>query len=154
MSLIGTDNYFEDFTVGDRFRHARGKTITDVDTMTVAQLVLNTSDGHYNTHKMLDSEFGAPPTFGGVVAAIVYGLASQDTAEQAISELGIDHIGFVHPTRTGDTLHAVSEVLEVKRWDKASGEVVFLHTGVNQDGKSVCELRRRVLLKTRPDQVR
>lgn len=148
-TLVGSDNFFEDFTVGDRFQHARGKTVTDIDTMMMAQLLMNTSDGHYNADKMRDSEFGAPPTFGGVVAAIVYGIASQDTAEQAIEELGFDSISFPTSTRTGDTLHVISEVLAAEARDDSSGVVRFAHHGVNQDGTTVCKLERRVLLRTR-----
>jgi itaconyl-CoA hydratase len=149
-ALVGDDNFFEDFVVGDRFRHARGKTITDLETMTFAQLMMNTADGHYNAHKMAGSEFGGPPTFGGVVASVVYGLASQDTAEQAIQELGCDSIRFPRPTRTGDTLRAESEVLDTQARDPASGEVRFRHRGINQDGTVVCEIERRVLLRRRP----
>ncbi len=149
-SLVGADNFFEDFVVGDVFRHARGKTITDFETMTLAQLMMNTSDGHYNADRMRDSEFGGTLTFGGVVASVVYGLASQDTAEQALEELGIDRIRFQRPTKTGDTLYAVTEVLEAEARDAASGTVRFRHRGVNQDGATVCELERRVLVRRRP----
>jgi len=148
-SLVGHDNFFEDFVVGDAFRHARGKTVTDFDTMTLAQLVMNTSDGHYNADKMASSEFGGTLTFGGVVAAIVYGLASQDTAEQAVRELGIDRIRFARSTASGDTLYAVSEVLEAQEQDEATGLVRFRHLGVNQRGETVCEMERRVLLRRR-----
>jgi acyl dehydratase len=148
-SLVGHDNFFEDFVVGDAFRHARGKTVTDFDTMTLAQLVMNTSDGHYNVDKMIDSEFGGTLTFGGVVAAIVYGLASQDTAEQAVRELGIDRIRFQRSTTSGDTLYAVSEVLATEPHDDVSGLVRFRHLGINQHGETVCEMERRVLLRRR-----
>ncbi|MDO8212216.1 MaoC family dehydratase [Conexibacter sp. CPCC 206217] len=149
-SLVGHDNFFEDFVVGDRFRHARGKTVTELETMTLAQLVMNTSDGHFNADRMQHSEFGAPLAFGGVVAAIVYGLASQDTAEQAIEELGFERIRFPRPTVTGDTLYAQTEVLEREERDDASGTVRFRHLGLNADGETVCELERRVLLRRRP----
>ncbi|HEY1777102.1 MAG TPA: MaoC family dehydratase [Solirubrobacteraceae bacterium] len=151
-SLVGTDNYFDDFTVGDIFRHARGKTVTDFETMTLAQLVMNTSDGHYNDARMRDSEFGASITFGGVVAAIVYGLASQDTAEQALAEIGLDRIRFALPTLSGDTLHATTTVLSVEPRDKHSGVVRFLHRGINQRDETVCEMERSVLLRRRPEE--
>lgn len=147
--MLGNDNYFEDFVVGDRFWHSRGKTVTDFETMTLAQLVMNTSDGHYDIEKMRGSEFGAPLTFGGVVAAMVYGIASQDTAEQALQELGFDSIRFPAPTVSGDTLHVLSEVLKADERDAVSGEVSFAHVGVNQHGNTVCEIQRRVILRKR-----
>ena len=109
--LVGNDNFFEDFEVGRQFRHWRGKTITDVETSTLTTLVMNTSDGHFNADVMTETEFGVPIAFGGVVASIVYGIASQDTAEQAIREEGIVSIRFTTATKTGDTLYVSSEVL-------------------------------------------
>lgn len=150
---LGTDNFFEDFAVGDRVRHARGKTVTDFDTMTLAQLLMNTSHGHYNADAMADSEFGRPLTFGGVVASIVYGLASQDTGEQAVVEEGIDSIRFAAPTFSGDTLYATSEVLEAEGHDDGTGTVCFRHVGTNADGATVCEMVRRVRLRRRPPEV-
>jgi itaconyl-CoA hydratase len=150
---LGTDNYFEDFAVGDRVRHARGKTVTDFDTMTLAQLLMNTSHGHYNADHMAGSEFGRPLTFGGVVASIVYGLVSQDTAEQAVSELGIDSMRFQHPTFSGDTLYATSEVLDADGHDDGTGTVRFRHLGLNAEGRTVCEMVRRVRLRRRPPEV-
>ena len=39
------------------------------------------------------------------------GLATQDTAENALAELGMDKIRFTGPVFHGDTLYAYSEVL-------------------------------------------
>ena len=53
-SLTGTDNYFEAFTAGDRFRHARGKTVTEMDGVLITNLVMNTAQGHFNEDAMAD----------------------------------------------------------------------------------------------------
>jgi acyl dehydratase len=148
--LTGTDNYFESFPVGRKIRHWRGKSVTDLETQTLTALVMNTSEGHFNADQMRETEFGTPITFGGVVASIVYGLASQDTAEQALEERGLESVRFKHPTRTGDSLYVTTEVLEAKAESEESGEVAFRHVGTNQDGALVCEIVRRVLLRRQP----
>jgi itaconyl-CoA hydratase len=149
---LGTDNFFEDFEVGDRVRHARGKTVTDFETMTLAQLLMNTSEGHWNVDRMAGTEFGRPLAFGGVVASIVYGIASQDTAEHAVAELGIERIRFQHPTFAGDTLYATSEVLGAEAHEDGTGTVRFRHLGINAEGRTVCEMVRSVQLRRRPSE--
>jgi acyl dehydratase len=136
-------SFFEDFEVGDRFRHARGKTVTEVEGLLLTHLVLNTAQAHFNEDAM--GAQGGVIVFGGVVAAVVIGLATQDTAENAVRELGLDSVRFKRPVHHGDTLYTTTEVLE----KKGSGEVRFRHTGVNQHGAEVCEIERRVMLKRR-----
>jgi len=135
--------FYEDFEVGDSFRHARGKTVTELEGVLLTHLVLNTAQAHFNEDFM--REQGGTIVFGGVVAAVVIGLATQDTAENAVRELGLDKVRFKAPVRHGDTLYAVTEVLA--KGD--TGEVTFKHTGVNQAGVEVFECQRRVLLKRR-----
>jgi len=147
MSLTGTDNYFEDFVVGDTFRHARGKTVTEMDGVLLCNLVMNTAQGHFNSDLMSSSPFGDVIVFGGIVASMVIGLAYQDTGEQAVAEVGLDKVRFRTPVQHGDTLYAYTKVLGK---DDADGVVTFKHWGVNQKGETVFEGERRVRLKRRP----
>jgi itaconyl-CoA hydratase len=149
-SLTGSDNYFEDFTVGDVYRHARGKTVTEMDNVLITNLVMNTAQGHFNEDSMSRTEFGQRITFGGITAAMVIGLASQDTGENAIAELGLDGITFRSPVFHGDTLYAFTEVRGKEDGDRADGGIVeFAHWGVNQRDEVVFEGVRRVLVRRR-----
>jgi acyl dehydratase len=148
--LTGGDNYFEDFTVGDVYEHARGKTVTEMDNVLITNLVMNTAQGHFNEDRMARSPFKHRITFGGITASLVIGLASQDTGENALMELGLDRIRFPAPVYHGDTLYAFTEVLVKSDGDRAdAGEVRFRHWGINQDQKVVFEGERRVLIKRR-----
>jgi acyl dehydratase len=147
MSLTGTGNYFEDFAPGDLIRHARGKTVSEMDGVLLCNLVMNTAQGHFNSDLMSKSPFGDVIVFGGIVAAMVIGLAYQDTGEQAVAEVGLDKVRFRVPVQHGDTLYAFSEVLSK---DDDSGEVRFRHWGINQKDQIVFEGERRVRLKRRP----
>ncbi len=149
-SLTGKDNYFENFTPGDVFRHARGKTVTEMDGVLLTHLVMNTAAGHFDEHLMSASPFGGRIVFGGVVAALVIGLAYQDTGEQALAELGLDDVRFRSPVKHGDTLYATTEVITTDDGERDdAGEVTFKHLGANQNGETVFEGTRRVLLKRR-----
>jgi len=149
-SLTGGSNYFEDFNAGDRIKHARGTTVGEVENQLLTKLVMNTAQAHFNEHAMKDTPFGKRLVFGLVTGSIVMGLATQDIAENVVTELRLDKLRFTAPVFHGDTLYAYTEVLsktEVERDD--AGEVTFKHWGVNQDGKVVFEGERTVLIKRR-----
>lgn len=149
-SLTGTDNYFENFAVGDRYEHARGKTVTEMDGVLITNLVMNTAQGHFNEDQMAKGPMGQRIVFGGVTAAMVIGLAMQDTGEQALAELGMSGIRFRVSVHHGDTLYAFTEVLETRDSDRPDAGIVrFAHRGLNQDGKIVFEGERTVLIKRR-----
>ena len=149
-SLTGRGNYFEDFTVGEVLKHARGKTVEPLEQVWITNITMNTAEGHFNEHLMERSNWGKRLGFGGVTIALTIGLASEDTAENALAELGMDKIRLKGPLFHGDSLYAYSEVLEVKESDRPDAGIVrFKHYGVNQDDKVVFEGERTVLLKRR-----
>jgi len=149
--LTGPTGYVEDFTPGQRIRHFRGATIDEVENNYLSKQVMNTAQVHWNEHATAGSPLGEGRlVFGLLTGSMVVGLASQDTAEQAIAELGLDGVRFTKPVHHGDTIYAYTEVLSVDDADRDDAGVVrFKHWGVNQDGAVVCELERRVLLKRR-----
>lgn len=149
-ALTGNDNYFEDFTVGASYEHARGKTVTEMDGVLITNMVMNTAQGHFNEDQMAKGPMGQRIVFGGVTASMVIGLAMQDTGEQALAELGMTGIRFRVSVHHGDTLYAFSEVLETRDSDRPDAGIVrFAHRGLNQDGKVVFEGERTVLIKRR-----
>lgn len=146
----GNDNYFEDFVPGTVIAHARGKTVEAIENVILTNLVMNTAEGHFNEEAMRATPFKQRITFGGITASLVIGLASQDTAENALAEVGLDKIRFKAPVLHGDTLRAYTEVLAVGPADRAdAGLVRFRHWGLNQHDKIVFEGERTVLVKRR-----
>jgi acyl dehydratase len=73
--LTGADNYFEDFQVGLVIRHARGKTMTQLENVLITNMVMNTAQGHFNEHLMAGTPFGNVISYGGVNFSLVLGLA-------------------------------------------------------------------------------
>lgn len=149
-SLTSKNNYFEDFTVGQVIKHARGKTMEPLENVLFTNLTMNTAQGHFNEDLMKQTPYGQRLSYGGANFSIVMGLASEDCCENALCELGMDNIKLTNPVFHGDTLYAYTEVLELKDADREdAGEVRFRHYGFNQDKKQVFEGERRVLLKRR-----
>lgn len=154
MSLTSPNNYFEDFAVGQRIKHARGTTIDEVESQLLTKLVMNSASGHWDEHRMKSSPYGQRLVFGFITASMVIGLATQDTGENTIRELGLDNIRFKRPVFHGDTVYAYTEVLDTEVLDtqatQEGGIVRFKHWGVNQKQEVVFEGERSVLLKKRP----
>lgn len=151
--LTGPSGYFEDFQVGQRMRHARGATIDEVENNFTSKQVMNTAQGHWNEHAL---PAGHPLgtgriVFGLITGSMVFGLASQDTAENALAELGCTGLRFRSPVHHGDTVYAYTEVLttEASPEREDAGIVEFQHWGITHDDRLVFEGRRTVLLKRR-----
>ena len=147
--LAVPDGYAEDFTVGARFRHARSRTITDLDLNGLTLLVMNSAPGHFSEQAMADTAFGERINFGGLTLSLTVGLATQDTTGQAVRELGLDDIRFPVPVKHGDTVGAATEVLAIDPLDGGDAVVTFRHLGVNQRGEIVCQTTRRVQVRRR-----
>jgi itaconyl-CoA hydratase len=154
-TLTGKGNFFEDFTIGDVYEHARGKTVENLENVLITNLVLNTAQGHFNEDLAQSLEQKHRITFGGVTASIVIGLAMQDTGENAIEEIGLDRVRFRVPVLHGDTLYAFTEVVNKEeepadpRGHEDVGLVYFRHWGINQRSETVFEGERRALVKKR-----
>ena len=153
--LTSSDTYFEDFEIGQTIRHARGKTITNLENVNITTMVMNTAQGHYN-EDMMGKVPGAADAgrdsnvlaYGGVNFSVVLGLASQDTVENALAELGLDKISLKTPVYHGDTLYAYSRVLEKRDSEQEdAGIIVFQHWGLNQRDQLVVEVQRTALIK-------
>ena len=159
--LTSGDNFFEDFEVGQTIRHSRGKTITALENVNITNMVMNTAQGHFNEdiakrfggfNKNVDDSGRSSHviSYGGVNFSVVLGLASQDTVENALAEIGLDKISLKFPVLHGDTIYAYSRVLEKRDSDQEdAGIIVFQHWGLNQDDKIVAELQRTALIKRR-----
>ena len=148
--LTSTRGYFEDFEVGQQMRHARGTTIGEVENQLLTKLVMSTADAHYNEHRMRGTPFGQRLVFGLVTGSVVIGLATEDTAENAIAELRLDKLRFRAPVFHGDTLTAYTEVIAKRAAERDDAGIVrFRHWGVKHDGTIVFEGEREVLLKRR-----
>ncbi|MBI2082089.1 MAG: MaoC family dehydratase [Deltaproteobacteria bacterium] len=112
-NLTGTKTYFEDFQVGEIIVHKNGRTITDEHIPWTYRL-MNTHPLHYDqlyTQGAKLSGTGKPVVYGGLVFAWLCGLASRDTSENALWDLGYTEGYHTQPAYSGDTVTAVSRIL-------------------------------------------
>ena len=155
LTLTRSDNYFEDFQVGDVLVHPRGRTIDDAEHMAWTNVVMNTAQLHFNQAMCDESPKtyfdGRRVVYGGIVFAFVVGLSSGETSENALAELSFDNGRHLNPVFAGDTLFAESQVLDVRASDRPDAGVVKLRLlGKNQKNEVVLEIEREILVKRRP----
>ncbi len=143
--------YFEDFTVGDIFRHAHGRTISETDNTWFTLLTNNTHDIHFNADYASRTEFGRPLVVSTLTLAIVTGLSVPDVSQNAVANLGWDAVKLTAPVFAGDTIYAESEVLEARpsRSRPGQGLVRVRTRGFNQRDETVITYERTVLVYTR-----
>lgn len=143
--------YLEDFAVGDVYRHAHGRTITETDNTWFSLLTNNPHDVHSNADYASRTEFGRPLVVSTLTLAIVTGLSVPDVSQNAVANLGWDEVRLTAPVFAGDTIYAESEVLEVRpsRSRPTQGIVRVRTRGFNQDGVTILEFERAVLVYTR-----
>jgi itaconyl-CoA hydratase len=143
--------FFEDFTVGDVYRHPHGRTLTEADNTWFTLLTNNTHDIHFNADYAARTEFGRPLVVSTLTLAIVTGLSVTDISQNAVANLGWDAVKLTAPVFAGDTLYAESEVLEARPSKSRPGQgLVRVRTrGFNQRDETVITYERTVLVYTR-----
>lgn len=139
-----TGRFFEDFEIGDVYRHPLGRTVTETDNTWFALLTMNTNQMHFNTVYAAQSEFEKPLVVSTLTVAIAVGQSVTDLTQNAFANLGWDDIKMTHPVFAGDTLFSESLVLEKR--ESASrphaGIVTVRTRTLNQDGDEVCSFKR------------
>jgi len=143
--------FLEDFNVGDVYRHAHGRTITQTDNTWFSLLTNNPHDVHSNADYASKTEFGKPLVVSTLTLAVVTGLSVEDVSRNAVANLGWENVRLTAPVFAGDTIYAESEVLEVRpsRSRPTQGIVRVRTRGFNQDGVTILEFERAVLVYTR-----
>lgn len=144
--------YFEELEVGARYRHATGRTVTEMDNTLFCALTLNTQPLHLNADLAARSQFGQRIVNGILTLGLVVGLSVADLTEGTIvANLSYDRIVHPNPVFHGDTVYAETEVLDKResttRPDR--GIVRLKQTGRKQDGTVVVELERTVMFLKR-----
>ncbi len=144
--------YYEDFAVGDTYKHWPGRTISAADNTWFTLLTMNQHPIHFDEEYAKKSEFGKPLVNSTLTLAIVVGMSVQDVSQNAIANLGWTDIAMPAPVFNGDTLYAESSVLE-KRESKSrpgQGIVTVATRGWKQDGTTVMTFKRSILVPKRP----
>ena len=144
--------YFEDFEVGDVYKHWPGKTITEYDDHLFCAITYNQHPLHSDRHYAeTATQFGRNVVVGNLVYSLVLGQSVPDVSGRAIANLEVESLKHANPTFHGDTIYSETRVLDrTESRSRPDRGVVRVETiGYKQDGTVVCEFTRKVLVPKR-----
>ncbi|MBK8630899.1 MAG: MaoC family dehydratase [Sphingomonadales bacterium] len=145
--------YFEEFVVGQEFSHEIRRTVTDMDNILFSSLTYNPAAIHIDHDYASRTEYGKPLMNSIFTLGLVIGLSVQDTTlGTTIANLGMTDTTFPKPVFAGDTIRAVTKVLELRdsKSRPTQGIVTFEHLGLNQRDEIVCRTVRGALMMRKP----
>lgn len=136
--------YYEDFTIGDVYKHPYGRTVTETDDVWFTNVTMNLNPMHFNEAYASRTEFGERLVNGLVIIAMAVGMSVIDVSQNATANLGYDDIRHHGPVFHGDTLFAESEVLSLRE-SESRDHVGIVETELrayNQNDEQVMSLKR------------
>ncbi|MBR0834819.1 MaoC family dehydratase [Bradyrhizobium manausense] len=144
-------NRFEDFVVGNVFRHHWGRTLTTGDNTIFSTLTM-----HYNP-LYSNAEYARAHGHRDLVVCpllvfnTVFGLSVEDLSEGGGPFLGVDKLTYHRPVIVGETVYAESEVVACRETDsRPDFGVVTWHTkGLDASGSIVVDFQRTNLVRKR-----
>lgn len=145
--------FFDQFVVGQSFRHEIRRTVTDMDNMMFSSLTYNPAPIHIDHDYASRTEFGRPLINSIFTLGLVIGISVQDTTfGTTVGNLGMSDTLFPNPVFAGDTIRAETrvEALRASKSRPGQGIVTFEHIGFNQTDEIVCSTRRNALMMGSP----
>jgi 2-methylfumaryl-CoA hydratase len=150
MSKTSAGNFFEDFVVGQEFRHATPRTLTEADAalnigLFGTRFAINSSDEFARSLGLPRAPLDDLLVFHVVIAKTV-----PDISSNAVANLGYAEFRWGVPVYPGDTLSVRSTVLGLRETsDRRSGVVWVRSTGINQRDEMVLDYVRWVMVHKR-----
>jgi acyl dehydratase len=146
--------YFDQFSVGQVFRHGVRRTVTEADNTWFSVATCNPAAIHLDEdYCRKHSEFGTRIVNSGFTLGLMIGLSVADTTlGTTVGNLGMDEVRFPKPVFHGDTIRAETEVLDKResRSRPTQGIVTFLHRAYNQNDELVSHCKRAALMLKEP----
>ena len=145
--------WFDEFVVGQVFRHEIRRTVTEADNIWFSAMTYNPAQLHIDYDYAAKTEFGQPLVNSIFTLGLVIGLSIQDTTlGTTVANLGMTDTVFPKPVFAGDTIRSETTVtaLRASKSRPEQGIVTFEHVGMNQRDEVVCRTIRNALMLRRP----
>src|SRR5215470_10985177 len=146
--------YFDELKVGQVFKHAIRRTVTEADNVFFTALTHNPALLHRDEEYWREhTEFKQRLVNSAFTLGLMVGISVGDTTlGTAVANLGWDEVRFPKPLFHGDTVRVESEVLEMRESKSRpdAGITIFLHEAFNQRSELVAVCKRSALIKKKP----
>lgn len=145
--------YYEQFEIGQLFRHDIRRTVTETDNVLFTTLTHNPAAIHLDAESAKDGAYGKVIMNSVFTLGLMVGVSvGETTLGTTVANLGWDEVRFPKPVFIGDTLRGETCVRD-KRESKSrpdSGIVVFSHVAYNQRDEMVASCLRSALMYKLP----
>ncbi len=143
-------NYFEDFAVGQVFRHAVPRTVTDGDLALYIALTGDRRPLHCSAEFARSLGFQRQTAHDLLVFHIVFGRTVGDITLNSPANLGYADVRFLATVYPGDTLRAETEVIGKRETSRDDVGIVWVRTrGYNQRDELVLQFYRWAMVNKR-----
>lgn len=138
---------FEDFAVGQVFRHRPGYTFTQQDNITESLDTLNQAMLHYDARYAAATEFGRPLMVTTAIMQRLVGMGWK-TFNRRKRIVRKNFSRMLAPVFAGDTLYAESTITDLQERcdDPQCGQLSAAMAAINQDGTKTCEMEFVMLI--------
>ncbi|MEM9014024.1 MAG: MaoC family dehydratase [Pseudomonadota bacterium] len=146
--------WFDELSVGDIFKHALTRTVTETDNLLFTTLTHNPALLHLDEEYCKnETEFGTRIVNSYFTLALMVGVSVADTTlGTAVANLGMEDVKFTKPLFHGDTVRVETEIVGLRESKSRpdQGVVTFEHRAFNQHGDLVATCRRLGLQRKKP----
>lgn len=143
--------YYEDFVVGDVYRHPLGRTINEADNTWFTLLTMNTHPAHFDANYSERTPFGKILVNSGLTIAMLIGQSVTDISQRAVANLSLTNVQLTHPVFVGDTVYAESICTHKRESASRSyAGLISVHSRMlNAEGDECVSFDRTVLIYKR-----
>jgi acyl dehydratase len=146
---LATGKYYEELIVGDIYKHAITRTVTETDNLLFSTLTYNSAWLHMDDEYCKQTVHGRRLVNSLFTLSLACGVTVADTTLGTTEgNLGFTDVKFTSPVYIGDTLYTETEIIS-KRESKSrpqSGIVEFETRTFNQREQMVLTFRRTGLM--------
>jgi acyl dehydratase len=151
IELLGMGPFWDDLSVGDRFRTV-GRTLTETDLVNFVNLSWLTEELFTNTEDRKNMAIAGRVVPGALVYACAEGLLLPMIQGTGLAFLNAT-LDVKAPTFVGDTIHVECKVIEVRETSKGNRGLVRTENQViNQKGETVLAYNPLRMMKGRKGQ--
>ena len=141
--------YFHEFSVGQRFEHHWGRTLTESDSILFSTLTLSFNPLYFNAETARAAGHDRLVAHPNLVFLTVFGLSVEDLSENGGPFLGVAALTFHRPVLVGETVRSRSEVLSARESASRPGVgIVAWHTEGLVGAEVVVDFRRTNFVRT------
>ena len=150
MSDVVIGRYFEEFVIGNIYKHAISRTVTETENLLFSALT------HSTQPLYLDQEFSKNTICGTRIVNSIFTLGlmcgagmGDLTLDTPLGNLGFGEVKFTHPVLIGDTIRSETEVVDKRESEfRVDAGIIELEgRGFNQHNDLVVRFRRLQLMR-------